>query len=1523
MSSVECLREFVNERLTAAAEEIFGVFIKTVVEYEEEIDRQRRLLDIVWKPEVKLHRIELPQQHVWKEEEVLADQQLFIQERNSSLDQEDPEPPQIKEEQEELCTSQEGEQLVLKQETDTFMLTPTYEERDHSEAELKSDHQLLSHSCHVAESQDQKGGEHEDSGSTRDAEPEQKNQDHKSRSHRNNVNKSTMSEVHHNPHTELPQQHVWKEEEVLADQQLCIQERNSSLDQEDPEPPQIKEEQEELCTSQEGEQLVLKQETDTFMLTPTYEERDHSEAELKSDHQLLSHSCHVAESQDQKGGEHEDSGSTRDAEPEQKNQDHKSRSHRNNVNKSTMSEVHHNPHTELPQQHVWKEEEVLADQQLCIQERNSSLDQEDPEPPQIKEEQEELCTSQEGEQLVLKQETDTFMLTPTYEERDHSEAELKSDHQLLSHSCHVAESQDQKGGEHEDSGSTRDAEPEQKNQDHKSRSHRNNVNNSTMSEVHHNPHTELPQQHVWKEEEVLADQQFCIQERNSSLDQEDPEPPQIKEEQEELCTSQEGEQLVLKQETDTFMLTPTYEERDHSEAELKSDHQLLSHSCHVAESQDQKGGEHEDAGSTRDAEPEQKNQDHKSRSHRNNVNKSTMSEVHNNSHTELPQQHVWKEEEVLADQQLCIQERNSSLDQEDPEPPQIKEEQEELCTSQEGEQLVLKQETDTFMLTPTYEERDHSEAELKSDHQLLSHSCHVAESQDQKGGEHEDSGSTRDAEPEQKNQDHKSRSHRNNVNKSTMSEVHHNPHTELPQQHVWKEEEVLADQQLCIQERNSSLDQEDPEPPQIKEEQEELCTSQEGEQLVLKQETDTFMLTPTYEERDHSEAELKSDHQLLSHSCHVAESQDQKGGEHEDSGSTRDAEPKQNQDHKSRSHRNNVNKSTMSEVHHNPHTELPQQHVWKEEEVLADQQLCIQERNSSLDQEDPEPPQIKEEQEELCTSQEGEQLVLKQETDTFMLTPTYEERDHSEAELKSDHQLLSHSCHVTERQDQKGGEHEDSGSTRDAEPEQKNQDHKSRSHRNNVNNSTMSEVHHNPHTELPQQHVWKEEEVLADQQLCIQERNSSLDQEDPEPPQIKEEQEELCTSQEGEQLVLKQETDTFMLTPTYEERDHSEAERKSDHQLLSHSCHVAESQDQKGGEHEDSGSTRDAEPEQKNQDHKSRSHRNNVNKSTMSEVHNNPHTGENSFKCDTCGKDCKYKSLLQTHLRIHTGEKPYSCKICGKSFSYSGQLIVHIRRAHTGEKPYLCKTCGKRFTDTSGLKAHVTIHTGEKPYSCETCGKDFRASGHLKLHMRYHTGEKPYLCMTCGKCFYEMSKLKIHMTSHSSEKPYTCETCGRSFSHSSGLKIHMRRAHTGEKPYVCETCGKSFIQSCHLKVHMRRAHTGEKPYLCKTCGKRFSDTSELKTHLTVHTGEKPYICETCGTSFRLKSHLKVHMRTHTGEKPYLCKICGKRFSDTSGLKTHMRIHTGEKPYTCETCGTSFSQKVTLKVHMRTHTGEKP
>ncbi|XP_030609260.1 zinc finger and SCAN domain-containing protein 21-like [Archocentrus centrarchus] len=161
MGSVLYLREFIKERLTAVCEEIFSEVQKTIVQYEEEISRQRGLLDISRKRDTNSHIVDVLQQHDCEEEEGLTDEQVCNQEKNSSLDeedpeppqikeeqedpeppqikeeQEDPEPPQIKEEQEELCSSQEHEQLGLKQDADTFMVTLTYEKSDHSEPEPK------------------------------------------------------------------------------------------------------------------------------------------------------------------------------------------------------------------------------------------------------------------------------------------------------------------------------------------------------------------------------------------------------------------------------------------------------------------------------------------------------------------------------------------------------------------------------------------------------------------------------------------------------------------------------------------------------------------------------------------------------------------------------------------------------------------------------------------------------------------------------------------------------------------------------------------------------------------------------------------------------------------------------------------------------------------------------------------------------------------------------------------------------------------------------------------------------------------------------------------------------------------------------------------------------------------------------------------------------------------------------------------------------------------------------------------
>ncbi|XP_063324657.1 zinc finger and SCAN domain-containing protein 32-like [Pelmatolapia mariae] len=257
MSSVQYLREFIKERITAVCEEIFLEIQKTIVQYEEETNRQHRLLDISRKPDRNSHIIDLTQQNDCNEEEGLDEQQVCNQESNSSLDQEDPEPPQVKEKQEELCSSQEGEQLGLKQEAKGIIVWTDEEQLKLLETIWKSEIKL----------------------------------------HR----------------IDILQQHAFEEEKVLTDRELCNQDRNSSLDQEDPEPPQMKEEQEKLCNSKEGGQLGLNQEVDTLMVTPAYEESSHSEPEPNSE-QLLPHSSPEAESRDHEENWHVDSGSMRNAE---------------------------------------------------------------------------------------------------------------------------------------------------------------------------------------------------------------------------------------------------------------------------------------------------------------------------------------------------------------------------------------------------------------------------------------------------------------------------------------------------------------------------------------------------------------------------------------------------------------------------------------------------------------------------------------------------------------------------------------------------------------------------------------------------------------------------------------------------------------------------------------------------------------------------------------------------------------------------------------------------------------------------------------------------------------------------------------------------------------------------------------------------------------------------------------------------------------------------------------------------------
>ncbi|XP_037651701.1 gastrula zinc finger protein XlCGF28.1-like isoform X1 [Sebastes umbrosus] len=393
-----------------------------------------------------------------------------------------------------------------------------------------------------------------------------------------------------------------------------------------------------------------------------------------------------------------------------------------------------------------------------------------------------------------------------------------------------------------------------------------------------------------------------------------------------------------------------------------------------------------------------------------------------------------------------------------------------------------------------------------------------------------------------------------------------------------------------------------------------------------------------------------------------------------------------------------------------------------------------------------------------------------------------------------------------------------------------------------------------------------------------QEWSSSLDQEDPEPPHIKEEHEELWTSQEGEQLQGLEEADIskFPFSPVSlkSEDDEEEPQYSQLHQRQTEQMETEADGEDCGGPEPARNSDEDAHFQPDTDDKtgdssmpdtdnindwkETREPQSGLNSLTNDEVpvsDSRCSAGEKLFNCSECGKEFRFKANLKTHMRSHTGEKPFSCSVCKKSFTHGGVLQKHLR-IHTGEKPFSCSVCDKAFIDNDHLKTHMRSHTREKPFSCSVCKKSFTQSAHLWKHMRIHTGEKPFSCSVCDKAFIVNDNLKTHMRTHTREKPFSCSVCKKSFTNNQNLQNHMR-IHTGEKPFSCSVCKKSFTQSAHLWKHVR-----------------------------IHTGEKPFSCSVCKKSFTRSENLQKHMRIHTGEKRFSCSVCNKRFARLQQVKTH-------------------------------------
>nr|XP_061786102.1 zinc finger protein 771-like isoform X1 [Nerophis lumbriciformis] len=232
--------------------------------------------------------------------------------------------------------------------------------------------------------------------------------------------------------------------------------------------------------------------------------------------------------------------------------------------------------------------------------------------------------------------------------------------------------------------------------------------------------------------------------------------------------------------------------------------------------------------------------------------------------------------------------------------------------------------------------------------------------------------------------------------------------------------------------------------------------------------------------------------------------------------------------------------------------------------------------------------------------------------------------------------------------------------------------------------------------------------------------SSSLKQDDPRHPRMKEEEEELCITEDGECLLGLEESDLTTLPLTVDSM------KTEGHEDKSHR-YSSSSEENRGV----------APPSSRSPQH------------MTTEVHSDGTMS--NYPEDEDMDDAQEPLGIRTHAdnrhseryKKKPGKKHIACSVCAKRFTLKRNLTQHMR-THTGEKPFGCPVCGKRFSRNSNMLKHTTTHTGEKPFSCSICGRRFSQKGVMIRHKRTHTGERPFCCSVCGESY----SLKISLTTH-------------------------------------------------------------------------------------------------------------------------------------------------------------------------------
>ncbi|XP_017261174.1 zinc finger X-chromosomal protein isoform X6 [Kryptolebias marmoratus] len=1300
---------------------------RAAAQEQEENDGGNKIPDAVFNLHDQLQLIVVP-----ADVQMVQIKEEAPEEQRPDVDQQDPEPLHIKEEEEELWTSLEGEQLSVKEETDatsfSFPAVPLKSEDDEEKPLFSQLHQVevrdLPSSSSAEHMEAATGGEscggaettrntdlntHEDdsdSSETEVSEDDEEEDDDVNNpdsqlNHFSDSGSKTEDSDEDWEESRAPESGVNTVNKCFSCSECDVQmvqikeeapeEQRPDVDQQDPEPLHIKEEEEELWTSLEGEQLSVKEETDatsfSFPAVPLKSEDDEE--------------------------------------------------------KPLFSQLHQVEVRDLPS--------------------SSSA--------------EHMEAATGGESCGGAETTRNTDLNTHEDDSDSSETEVSEDDEEEDDDVNNPDSQ---LNHFSDSGSkTEDSDEDWE----ESRAPESGVN--TVNKCFSCSECVVP-----ADVQMVQIKEEAPEEQRPDVDQQDPEPLHIKEEEEELWTSLEGEQLSVKEETDatsfSFPAVPLKSEDDEEKPLFSQLHQVevrdLPSSSSAEHMEAATGGEscggaettrntdlntHEDDSDS--SETEVSEDDEEEDDDVNNPDSQLNHFSDSGSKTEDSDED-WEESRapesgvntvnkcfscsecvVPADVQMvqikeeAPEEQRPDVDQQDPEPLHIKEEEEELWTSLEGEQLSVKEETDatsfSFPAVPLKSEDDEEKPLFSQLHQVevrdLPSSSSAEHMEAATGGEscggaettrhtylntHEDDSDSSETEvsedDEEEDDDVNNPDSQLNHFSDSGSKTEDWEESRAPESGVntvnkcfsCSECVVPADVQMvqikeeAPEEQRPDVDQQDPEPLHIKEEEEELWTSLEGEQLSVKEETDatsfSFPAVPLKSEDDEEKPLFSQLHQVevrdLPSSSSAEHMEAATGGE-----SCGGAETTRH-----------TYLNTHEDDSDSSETEVSEDDEEEDDDVNNPDSQLNHFSDSGSKTEDSD-----EDWEESRAPESGVNTVNK----CFSCSECgkqYVNNRSLQRHLTSHSVVRSSNC-LVKRKPFKMKKIVDSHRKFHKSPNLFRCDDCDKKFTTKANLDRHMRIH-------------------------TGEKPFGCD---------------VC----GRRFIEKGDLNVHMRVHTGEKPFGCEVCGQSFGQRGNLTIHMRIHTGHKPYGCEVCGQR--------------------FGQKGNLKTHMRLHTGQKPFACDVCGRSFNQKEQLNAHVRIHLGQKMFSCGVCEQRFTEKGSLNKHTRN-HMVQKQFCCDVCGRRFSRKGHLNRHTRVHTGQKPFSCDVCGRRFSEKGHLKTHIRIHTGQKPFSCDVCGRRFSEKGHLKGHMRIHTGQKPFGCDACGRKFSEKGNLNRHMK-IHIEEKAVVC------------------------------------------------------------------------------------------------------------------------------------------